>query len=288
MTPLRIAAAGLCLAFTALQAQAASYFVQPIVIVSPGAFINGLEIDGATSRTEGYFNAPTAVSTSVDLEAGTIRGIVSLGGGGVPSGGASQGRFGEQVTFQNADDTTVNLRFTFEGSVYAPARDPNLNSLMQIGIDAYIAVFDPAVGATASTWFNKSFGNEGDQTIFKDRITLNYNNPTEILDDILIETLVAPINVTSSRRSFDIFVNLTLNNVPNFNPGPVTLDFLNTASLSIEADPGVTYTSLSGTFLDSTGVTVVPAPGALPLLGSGLAVVAGFRARRRRKVGTAT
>lgn len=282
MTRTRIAAVGLCLAVATLEAQAASYFVQPIVTVFPGAFINGLEIDGATSRDEGYNNAPTSVNTAVDLEAGTIRGNVEVGGGGLPSG-SSQGRFGEQVTFQNADDTTVNVIFSYEGFVYSPARDPNLNSLLQISVDAYIAVFDPAVGATASTWFNKSFGNEGDQTIFKDRITRDYSNPTEILDESIFDSLEAPLSVTASRRSFDIFVNLTLIANPNSNPGPVILDFLNTGTLSIETDPGVTYTSLSGVLLESTGVTVVPAPGALPLLLSGVAFVAGFGARHKRK-----
>jgi hypothetical protein len=36
--------------------------------------------------------------------------------------------------------------------------------------------------------------------------------------------------------------------------------------------------------LDSTGVTVVPAPGALPLLLSGVAFVAGYKARKTRKL----
>jgi len=70
---------------------------------------------------------------------------------------------------------------------------------------------------------------------------------------------------------FHIFVNLTLIANPNSNPGPVTMDFLNTATFSIQADPGVTYTLLSRAFLDSAGVPVVPAPAALPLLVSGLA-----------------
>lgn len=286
MTTIRNSALCVALALGALEAQAASYFVQPIVTVFPGAFINGLEIDGATSRTEGFFNAPTAVSTTIDLEAGTIRGEVEVGGGGLPSG-SSQGRFGEQVTFQNADNTTVNLTFNFDGFVDSPARDPNLNSLLQLSVEAYMAVFDPSVGANSSNWFGLSFGNQGDQTLAKDRVFLDFSNPTELLDDEFIsESLGVALDVTPTRRSFDIFVNLTLIANPNSNPGPVILDFLNTATLGIDADPGVTYTSLSGVFLDSTGVTVVPIPAALPLLASALGLVAGFgRARRRSMAG---
>ncbi len=136
--------------FIAFEAQAASYFVQPIVTVYPGAIINGLEIDGATFRAEGYNNAPTSVNTEVDLEAGTIRGNATVGGGGLPTA-ASQGRFGEQVTFHDADNTSVEMTFNFDGTVQSSAANPNLNSTLQIRVDAYIAIFDPSAGATRAT-----------------------------------------------------------------------------------------------------------------------------------------
>jgi hypothetical protein len=287
MTTIRNSALCVALALGALEAQAASYFVQPLVTVFPGGFINGLEIDGATSRTEGFFNAPTGVSTEVDLEAGTIRGLVEVGGGGLPSG-ASQGRFGEQVTFQNADNTTVFVTFDVDGTIFSPARDPNLNDLLQVSVEAYMAVFDPSVGANSSNWFGLSFGNQGDQTLAKDRIFLDFTDPTEIIDDFISDGLSVALDVTSTRRSFDIFVNLTLIANPNSNPGPVILDFLNTATMGIDTDPGVTYTSLSGVFLESTGVTVVPVPAALPLLASALGLMAGFRRNRRRSAAVAS
>ncbi|GIK33709.1 MAG: hypothetical protein BroJett010_02680 [Gammaproteobacteria bacterium] len=65
-------------------------------MVSPGAFINGLEVNGSTSRDEGYFNAPIAVSSAVDLDKSIIRGRVERLGGGPP-----QCRFSGQVTFKN-------------------------------------------------------------------------------------------------------------------------------------------------------------------------------------------
>ncbi len=238
MTNTRTAAVSLCAIFIAFEAQAASYFVQPIVTVFPGAVINGLEIGGATSRTEGYNNAPTSVNTEVDLVAGTIRGNATVGGGGLP-GGASQGRFGEQVTFHDADNTSVDMNFSFDGTVQSSAADPNLNSYLQISVDAYIAIFDPSVGATASNWYDLSFGNQGDHSLFKNRATHEFINPLQDLDEYIQDTLEASLNVTPTQRSFDIFANLTLIANPNMNPGFFSR-LHEHRNLSIGTEPGVT------------------------------------------------
>lgn len=280
----RMLAAGALIALAAPVANAASYFVQPIVIVSPGAFINGLEIDGDTRRTEGYFNSPTSVFNDVDLEEGTIRSGINLLGGGPPNGGSSQGRFGEQVTFVNGDGTTANLTFDFEGYITGPARDPNLNSFLQISVDGYIAVFDPSVGATASTWFDLAFGNQAGQALGTDRITLDFSNPDEEVDEVIFESLGVSVDVGPGQRSFDVFANLTISLATNNNVGPYSMQFDNTARFGVDAAPGVTYTSLSGVFLESTGQTAVPAPAALPLLGTAFAMGAGFLRRRRSMV----
>lgn len=277
----RMLTAGVVLALVAPGAFAASYFVQPIVTVFPGAFINGLEIDGATVRDEGFFNSPTAAFTEVNLAEGTVRGYLDLLGGGPPTGASSQGRFGEQVTFENGAGTTVNISFAFEGTITGPARDPNLNSTLQILVDGYIAVFDPSVGANSSTWFDLAFGSQAGQALATERLTLDFSNPDEELDEWLNETLAVTVDVDSNRQAFDVFANLTLVLATNNNVGPYVMLFDNTARLGIDAAPGVTYTSLSGTFLESTGVTVVPVPSALPLLAGAFAVSAGFVRRRR-------
>jgi hypothetical protein len=219
----------------------------------------------------------------VNLEEGTIRGLVELLGGGPPNAASAQGRFGEQVTFQNADGTSVDFNFSFEGWITGPARDPNLNSTLQVFVEAYIAVFDPAVGATASTWYDLAFGNQGDQSIASTREYFDFSNPEEELDELLDYTIGVTADVTSGRRSFDVFANLTIAMATNANPGPYEMNFNNTATFGIDVAPGVTYTSLSGAFLDSTGVTVVPAPAAMPLLGTAFALGAGLFSRRRAR-----
>lgn len=72
--------------------------------------------------------------------------------GNLPTdGGASQGRFGEQVTFENGAGTSADIDFSFDGWILGPVRGPNMNSTLQILVDGYIAVFDPSAGVTASS-----------------------------------------------------------------------------------------------------------------------------------------
>jgi len=258
-------------------AHAASYFVQPIIQVSPGGVINGLEINGSLQRSEGFNNAPTSINSIIDLSAGTIKGNVALTGG-TPSAAFSQGRLGERVRFDGGVGTIATFTFDVNGTINADARDPNLNSTQQVFVEAYIAVFAASTGATSSTWFDLSFGAE-DQTLAKDRVTFSFTNPSVDISEMISETLQASVMIEAGQRSFDVFANLTLIGSLNLNPGTVNLDFLNTASLGIQVDPGVTYASASGAFLDST--TVIPLPAAvwfsLSALGSLLLV-------RRRQV----
>lgn len=273
------------LLFSAGSASAASYFVQPIVSVFPGETINGLEINGATSRSEGFNNAPTSVNSEINLDAGTIRGNVDFGTA-TGLGGLSQGRFGEEVTFVNGDGTEWNFNFSFGGDVFADARDPNLNSRLQFSVEGYIAVFAASNGADSGTWFDRSFGgdpgDQDDESLFKDRIFLDFSDPTDDLDEFVSGNLGGSLPIGPGQQSFDIFANLSLIVVKNNNPGEARLDFRNTASFSIEVDPGVTYTSASGTFLASTGVTPIPVPAALPLMLTALSGLGWCRVRKSR------
>lgn len=142
-------------------------------------------------------------------------------------------------------------------------------------------MFDPSVGATASNWYSLSFGNQAGQALATDRISLDFTNPVNDLDEWIDEFLSVTVDITSNRQSFDVFANLSLVLAPNENVGPYEMNFDNTARFGIETAQDVTYTSLSGVFLDSTGVTVVPVPAALPLLGSAFAIGAAFLRRRR-------
>src|SRR5690606_5936611 len=122
---------------------------------------------------------------------------------------------------------------------------------LQIEVDAYVAIFAPEAGANASTWYDLSFGAQ-DQTLFKDRLTLSFDDPAFDLDEYISHVFSAALPVDAGRTSFDIFANLSLIVSKNLNPGYVGLDFLNTATFGIEVEEGVTYTSLSGSFLEAT------------------------------------
>lgn len=269
-----------CLVAASGHADAASYFVQPIVQVLPGSLINGLTINGSLQRSEEFNNAPTSVSSIVNLADGTIKGNTDFTGG-TPNGGFSQGRFGERITVIDGVGTTLDLEFSVDGRIMADAVDPALNNFVQIEVDAYFAVFAPSTGANSSTWFNLSFGNDGNQSLASGRFTLDFSNPEFDLDEFVNQQLLASLVIEEARQSFDIFANLTLITVMNGNPGSVSMDFLGTGSFFVDTEPGVTYTSLSGEFLDSTGVTVIPLPAAAWLTLSGLGLLAGLRRRQR-------
>ena len=76
---------------------------------------------------------------------------------------------------------------------------------------------------------------------------------------------------------FDVFASLGAFTSTGNNPVSVKLDFLNTGSFGIQVADGVTYTSQSGVFLDSSNPNTVPVPGTLALLGIGLLGIVGRR-----------
>ena len=70
-------------------------------------------------------------------------------GGGVIDGykknGASAqatGVMGDRISVNDDAGTQLQFSFRFDGSFEAPARDPNLNSFLQIGVFANLFVFD--------------------------------------------------------------------------------------------------------------------------------------------------
>lgn len=67
----------------------------------------------------------------------------------------------------------------------------------------------------------------------------------------------------------------------------VTMDFLHTGQFGIQSEPGVTFTSDSGVFLQGEQPsTDVPEPGSLALIALALTGVA-VASRRRKQVGSA-
>lgn len=259
-------------------ASAGSYFVQPIVGIGGGGTINGLEINGATQRSESF---TLDFQSSVDLNDGTIKGIVDSQG---PFQTAfSQGRLGENVIFNGGAGTTVDFSFSFDGSVDAEVIGLNPFTNSQIIVDGYFAVFDSLVGANSSNWFD--LGILGDQALISDRTIFDWSKTTVDVSEQIDEVLGGSVVLGNGTNSFDVFANLTLIGGTSDTLGFVTLDFLATGTFGIETEPGVTYTSESGVFLEATGLNVspVPVPAALPLFGSGLALIGLLGWRRKRQ-----
>lgn len=105
-------------------------------------------------------------------------------------------------------------------------------------------MFDPSVGATASTWYDLSYGNHAGQALAADRMSLDFSNPVDDLDEWINEFLGVTVDITSDRQSFDVFANLSLMLAPNENVGPYEMNFDNTAQFGIETAQDVTYTSI--------------------------------------------
>lgn len=255
----------------------AAFFIRPYVQQGFGAPIDGYQANGATN---GSVNFGSQFQSEVDLADGTIRTNLevtgpSAGGSGF---GQSVGIFGDRITFTGAAGQNVGINFAFDGQINGPARDPNLNSLMQIGVSASLWVYDASAGATYQNF--TSLGG----ALVSESASLNFDNPTTALDEFVNQSLSGAFTInTNARTSYDVFVAFSTLVSMNSNPGTVTLDFMNTGTLGIETDPGTVFTSESGALLGSAATAAVPEPGtwALMILGFG---GAGVALRRRRTV----
>ena len=147
---------------------------------------------------------------------------------------------------------------------------------------ATLYVFEAGSGATYNN-FTSVGGQLIGETGFVNYGTGSGATPSQTHFDVS-DMLGGSVNITS-QTVFDIFMTLSVATVTNSNPISIVMDFLSTGTGGIDTEPGVSYTSASGVFLDSTGQTpsAVPVPAALPLFATGLAGlgILGWRRRRR-------
>ncbi len=253
-----------------LTTAAQAYFVRPYVQLGAGV-VDGLELDGATERAE---NFTSALQAQVSLDEGTVRNYLQITGPG--AFGQAAGVMGDRLTFNGAGGTTLSFAFGFDGTIESPARDPNLNSNLQIGVFAHLRVFEANSGANHTNF--TSFAG----ALVSESRSLQFNNPEDSLDEFVIDELSGSFAVVGGApRSFDIFASLSTFVAVNDNPLTVTMDFLNTATFSVQTAPKVSYTSASGVFLGSPQTPPIPEPGTYALMALGLAALALLSRRRR-------
>ncbi|WP_340108796.1 PEP-CTERM sorting domain-containing protein [Pikeienuella sp. HZG-20] len=281
MKHLTIAGAALAIAGFSLpqSAEAASYFVRPFIQVGAGGLIDGLQQNGATNASQ---NFGTNFQSTVDLDDGTVKARTNIPS--AQSNGQSGASFGERVAFSpDAAGTNVSFSFDFDGTIEV---SDLLNGPLATGYSAFVFanlfVYDSTAGATYQN-FTSLGGALISRTFAQDYGTSSGATPSNTFFDV-DRTLSGSITVEANKR-YDVFASLSIAAATNQNDISIMMDFMNTGTFGIDADPGVTYTSSSGVFLDSTGVTPppspVPVPAALPLLLGGLGLL-GFVSRRRR------
>lgn len=265
------------LAATAVSGAAqAGYFITPYAQLGSGAD-NGYAANGPNAGSATVQNGGEATS-HVDMNAGTIKTFLSFTGQDVTGGdfGQAAGVFGDRVTFNAAQGSTINFGIDFDGLIYGYDDEPGLEDNFQIGVIARLRVFDPSAGATSNNFAVQS------GALVSDDIVLDFSNPDYSFYHELNESLAGSLVTTGGANSYDVFVSFSIFSAMNGHPASVYMDFLNTATFGITADPGVTYTSEAGLLgSDITPTAAVPEPTAwaLMILGFG---AAGAMVRRRR------
>lgn len=260
------------------------YFVQPVIQYGGGGFINGLVKNGATVKTESYNNAPVAIRAQANLRSGSLKGRAKTEGGSEFA--YVQTRFGDTIKVDNAAGTDATFTLDVNGRITSDPRTPELNSLMQISVDAYFAIFDVGAGADETNWGCVLFTcttitPPTSAALATDRYTVNFDNHDTAIDFLVNELLEMTVPVTQNGQEFMIFANLTLTSSRNANPGTTDLDFFNTATLGIDLVPGASFTSASGVLLRGDPAAPIPLPASGFLLIGGLAGLAALRRRRR-------
>lgn len=245
------------------------YFVRPYVDAG-GTTLDGIQENGATSDSR---NIGSDYQSNVDLATGTIR--IYQNTTGPNASGQAVGVFGDTLNFTGGDGSLVDFAFDFDGIINAPAWDGNISSYLQYGVSATLYVFDASSAATYDNY--TSIGG----ALISQSGFFNFAKPTTAaIDEYFARSLSGSVAVTGD-QSFKVFASLgTFVSISN-QPATVTMDFLHTGAIGVQAPAGVDYSSASGVFLTDTGAVPEPATWAVMILGFGLA---GGTLRRRRMI----
>lgn len=253
-----------------------TYYVRPYIAVGGGATIDGYVANGPTSSSQ---NFGSDFKTTVDLASGTVKAYEKLVG--TNQSGQAGGTFGDSVFFDSsALGTNATFSFDYDGTISSGAALPGASTL-QFGAFVNLFVYEAGSGATYDNFGNAAF--DAYKVIGQSKF-INFTNPQEDFYQAINDSLSGTFTIGGS-GAYDIFAGLTLFAVTNDNPVTVEMDFSHTATLGIQTDPGVGFTSASGVLLTAVqGGVPEPATWALMILGFGM--VGG--AMRRRPVAKVT
>ena len=281
-------------AFTLLSAGAAqaNYFVRPVLQYGQGEMVDGLSLNGLTSRSETFNDGATRLEAHVDMPTGEIKTYVSSA---IPNSNylIATAIYGDTLRFSGSSDEAVGFFVDFDGWINSNQYDLGAeypNDSRFIGIDAYFAVYEAGTGATWDDW--TVVGSQKGTALFNDRQFLSWtDNGLDFVegfsftmgDNLFLET----------NKYYEVYVafNLLLN--PGQYGGFIEMNSLNTATLSILPANSDDIGSVSGDLLGFQKVPPMPTPGgAVPEPATWAMLIAGFglvgAAARRRRSGVVT
>ena len=253
---------------------AQAYFVRPFIQIGGGGTIDGLEVNGATQRTEAF--AGEAYS-SVDLATGETKLSVDVTGTNKVAQAA--GIFGDTVTFNVTNPTEVNFSFDYDGTIDVSNYNDSGSSLGTY-VFAVLAVYEQGVADYTNFASNAMLANAlTKEKVFIDFAAGETSDFTTMVNNALNGSFIVP---NTGNKSYDVFASLSLSVATNLNPSTVSMDFLNTGKFGIS---GAAFNSNSGSgvFLTKAAPSTVPVPSTAFLLAPALL---GFLGLRRRTENT--
>ncbi|BAK64866.1 hypothetical protein SLG_01910 [Sphingobium sp. SYK-6] len=246
----------------------ADYFVRP-VLQYQGSLQDGIDINGATSNSQTYYDGSTALEAHVDLSDGTIKTLLSRYGPSNNFSGAT-GVMGDTIRYTGASDVAVAFTYDFNVDLFvdqAFVDDPN--DARYLALDVYFAVFEAGTGANWESW--TIFSPYGDLALYNDRAFVTFQDEGESFSYNYAGSLGTDLFLESG-KSYEVYAAFNLLATPGSMPGEITMDALHTSTIGIVA-PGGSFTSESGAFL---GFDKTPTPGAVPEPASWAMMIAGF------------